>query len=116
MKLAKRTLFVDRANLQELLGLPDGVEIMGVRPSSIEDGWEFLLASAGEVSVGETKVTAFVDGAGLQRRISLDTLQDAEGDIRRDFGFKIPEFKMNTKEDIEQIAQNILERIEKREG
>lgn len=94
MKLAKRTLFVDKKKLEQFFGLPEGVEIMGVRPSSHANGWEFMLVSAGEVSVGDTKVTIFQDDDNMAyRRIILDTLQNAEGDIVRNFvpsGLKDP--------------------------
>jgi hypothetical protein len=83
MKIAKRTLFVGKSKLEQFLGLPEGVEIFGVRPSNnSSNGWEFLLASAGEVSIGDTKITIFQDDENnLYRKISLDTIQEAiDGD------------------------------------
>ena len=87
MKLAKRTLFVGKEKLEEFFELPEGVEIIGVRPSAHHpNGWEFMLVSAGEVSIGETKVTIFQDDNSISyRRIILDTLQDAEGEVVRKF-------------------------------
>lgn len=104
MKLAKRTLFVPKKKLEEFFGLPEGVEIMGVRPSSRhEQGWEFMLVSAGEVSVGQQKVTIFQDDNGAYRVISLDTLQEAEGDIVRNF---IPHANSATYVTVEQSEAN----------
>ena len=81
MKIAKRTLFVDRNQLRKLLGLPEEIEIMGVRPGRFGEGWELLLASAGEVSMGETKLTITSDYAvGEIRRISLDTLLNSNNE------------------------------------
>ena len=83
MKIAKRTLFVEKKKLEEFFGLPEGVEIMAVRPSSgFTNGWEFLIASAGEVEIGDTKITIIQeDDNSLYRRISLDTLASANREV-----------------------------------
>jgi hypothetical protein len=121
MRLAKRTLFVPKQKLEEFFGLPEGVEIMGVRPSSHANGWEFMLVSAGEVSVGDKKITIFQDDDNMSyRRIVLDTLQDAEGDIVRNFipsGVKDPATYVIVEQseakahDAQEIAQELVQKI-----
>lgn len=82
MKIAKRTLFVDKEKLEDVLGLPEGVEILAVRPNTGLNGWEFLIASAGEVSIGDTKITIYQEGdVNNYRRISLDTLANANSEV-----------------------------------
>jgi hypothetical protein len=81
--VGKRTLRVSRKELEQMFGLPEGVEILAVRASkgySDEQDFEFLLASAGEVEVNGFKVTVEQrDGDfGLTRSIGLQTLRRIE--------------------------------------
>jgi hypothetical protein len=78
MKIAKRTLHVNKEELRKLFGLPEDIEIMAVRPSrgwNDEQSFEFLLVSAGEVVVNDYPITQVINSEfGLQRRIGLETL------------------------------------------
>jgi hypothetical protein len=81
--VAKRTLRVSRKEMEELFGLPEGVEILAVRPSrgfEGDDDFEFLLVSGEEVELNGHKVTVErKDGDfGLVRRIGLSTLRRLE--------------------------------------
>lgn len=80
--IAKRTLLVTKEQLAEVFNLPEGVEVLAVRANKgYEDGFEFLLASAGEVEVNGSKITIEQkDGHGVYRRISLNTLIELDGD------------------------------------
>lgn len=60
MSVAKGKLFVTAEQLQSLLGLPEGVEILALRPKLQNEGFEFLLVSTEEtvltrkgVSIGQ---------------------------------------------------------------
>ncbi len=77
MKIAKRTLFVGEKRLEELFGLPEGVEILAVRKA--HNGWEFLLASAGEMFAdnGE-QITVYQEDGKLYRKLSLSTLKSLQ--------------------------------------
>lgn len=80
MKIAKRTLRVTNEELAKLFNLPEEVEVMAVRKSD-DKGFEFLLASAGEVFIGDTKITVERKNGelGEGRRITLPTLLNAKG-------------------------------------
>lgn len=85
MRIAKRTLSVSKKELYEMFNMPHTVEIVGVR-TGIDGGIEFQLVSAGEVSVGDTKVTIFQeDESRNYRRLRVSTLQNAEGNFNRNF-------------------------------
>ncbi|MEE5181001.1 hypothetical protein JDW21_18725 [Bacillus subtilis] len=73
MKIARRDLFVGFEELEKLLGLPDGVEIEEIKKDSY--GWTIKLISAGEVFLGDTKVTIIQDREMDYRRIGLATLE-----------------------------------------
>jgi hypothetical protein len=69
--LAKGKVYVTLDKLAELLSLPEGVEIIAVRPKNVSDeGFEFLVMSAEETVC--TKKNAPV---GMLRRTSVETLE-----------------------------------------
>ena len=53
MTVAKGKLFVSAEQLSALLQLPEGVEILALRPKVHDDGFEFLLVSAEETVLTE---------------------------------------------------------------
>ncbi|MCR4362158.1 hypothetical protein NUG13_12535 [Bacillus subtilis] len=73
MKIARRDLFVGFEELEKLFGLPDGVEIEEIKKDKY--GWTIKLISAGEVLLGDTKVTIIQDREMHYRRIGLATLE-----------------------------------------
>jgi hypothetical protein len=48
MGIAKGKLFISGEQLAKMLQLPDGVEVLAVKPREAKDGFEFLLASIDE--------------------------------------------------------------------
>ncbi|MGD1416593.1 hypothetical protein [Bacillus stercoris] len=72
MKIARRDLSVGFEELEKLLGLPDGVEIEEIKKDRYR--WTIKLISAGEVFLGDTKVTIIQDREMDYRRIGLATL------------------------------------------
>lgn len=66
MSVAKGKFFVSKEQLQKMLLLPDGVEILAIKPKEFEDGFEFIIVSA-----EETKVTKKNIPIGQLRRSSL---------------------------------------------
>jgi hypothetical protein len=87
MKLGRRTVFVSKKDLEKIFSIPKGVEIIGIKEAGgLQRGWDFELISAGEVSVGETKVTVITDDDNtLIRKVSPETLRNLEGDVKRSF-------------------------------
>lgn len=79
MKIAKRTLSISRTELNELFGLPEEVEIIDIKRISW-GRYEFLLESAGEIFIEDTKITFAkneedeFDG----RRLTLDDIKKAK--------------------------------------
>lgn len=72
MGIGKRTVYVSKEELEELLGLPEGAEILAVRPNSAPNqGWEFLVVSAGEIE----GLTVVDNGeVNLRKKMSIQSL------------------------------------------
>jgi hypothetical protein len=68
--LAKGKVYVSREKLTDLLSLPEGVEVLAIKAKEMEDGFEFLIASA-----EETVATRKGVPIGQLRRTSVDTLE-----------------------------------------
>lgn len=78
MRIARRTLFVNMDELVKVLGLPEGVEILDVKNSqTYNEGFNFLLASAEVVYLGDLKVTTIEESNLNIRRIGLASLRNA---------------------------------------
>jgi hypothetical protein len=77
MKIARGKLHINAEKLREMLDLPNDVEVFDIKPS-LHGGYEVLLISAGEVFVGDLKVThENISDSTLMRRVSVDTLKEA---------------------------------------
>lgn len=76
MSISKRKLIVYREELKDLFGLPEEIEILSVEET--KDGFEFLLASRDDVSVGDLKVTFKQDNQNYDyRRTTLRNINQA---------------------------------------
>jgi hypothetical protein len=87
MKIAKRTLRISKRSLEELFGLPEGVEILAVTPSKhVNNEYEFTLVSAGEVMLDdERKLTCYQDDElAIYRPITLDTLNSVKAKTKNE--------------------------------
>lgn len=51
MSVAKGKFFLSKEQLEKIMMLPDGVEIMGVKELEFQEGFEFTLVSAEETKV-----------------------------------------------------------------
>lgn len=56
MSLAKGKLFITTEQIALMAGLPEGVEILAIKPSMVHGGFEFLLVSAEETDVTRKNV------------------------------------------------------------
>ena len=82
MRIARRTLFVDMDELVKVFGLPEGVEILDIKKSqTYNEGFNFLLASAEEVYIGDLKVTTIEESNLNIRRIGLGSLRNARAEL-----------------------------------
>jgi hypothetical protein len=77
MKIAKRTLRITQEELLELLGLPEGIEILEVSQNKMDNDIDFLLGSAGEVEINGEKITIERNPShqGIVRRLGLKSLR-----------------------------------------
>lgn len=102
MTLAKGKLFVSRAELEKLFGIPEEVEILAIK--TWQDGFEFLLASPEEEFTSNgTQVTVNSDGFSNLRRVSLESLKNT-------VEYKADGFRISTNGDMTLINGN--EKIE----
>ncbi|AYP68214.1 hypothetical protein PQE75_gp082 [Bacillus phage vB_BcoS-136] len=113
MKIAKRTLFATNEKLAEVFGLPEGVEILAVR-KTYDEGFEFLIASAGEVELNGCKVTVESNSpVSMVRRLSLDTLQEIRepmGNVKIDINIH----NINSQKDIDNLADELSKILKNR--
>lgn len=71
MSIAKGKVYVTKERLAEIFGLPEGVEIIAVRPKELDDAFEFLVVSA-----EETPITRKDIPVGQVRRVSVDNIKE----------------------------------------
>jgi len=86
MSVAKGKFFISKEQLGELVGLPEGVEILAVKAKEFEDGFEFLIVSPEKVD----GVTVENTPIGQIRRTSYNSLQERKNQE------KIPELPFAT--------------------
>ena len=120
MGIAKRIFRINKKDLAELFGLPEGVEILSVKDSSIENAYEFTLGSAGEVEVNGSKIT--IDNGdmnGLIRHLGLESLrrildgESEEGELNFDtpVGIVHNTYINHTVDEKTVLAKTVIEEI-----
>lgn len=68
--LAKGKVYVSKEKMAELLSLPEGAELVGVKVKEYDEGYEFLVLSAEETVATKKGVPS-----NQLRRISVETLE-----------------------------------------